>query len=205
MHRGSSDADEATEGLSVVVVGPGLGPTKQAADKARRILRAAAARKIPAIVDAEATAILVEAHAHETLHGLAFVATPHAGEAARLLGTTSAAVQGDRLAAASAIARMLARFVNGVVVLKGACPIVFSTRGPVVVIESAAPALAVAGSGDVLAGIIAGLVARGLDPLHAALVGTDAHQRIGRTLPGRGHLAREIADLVPHALAELEK
>lgn len=174
---------DALEGIDVLVIGPGLGHAHAGA--ARALLLDAAARGTPVVVDAEA----IDVVAAEPIAGLCGVATPHPGEAGRALGKRNLDVQRDRIAAARALEAKLGGLV---VVLKGSCPMV-AGGGPLVVVEGGVPALAVAGSGDVLAGAIGGLLGRGLSPRDAAILGVAAHQRAGRSLPTRGHLAGELA------------
>lgn len=190
---------EALDKLATLVVGPGLGHDN--AERARALLELAAARALPVVVDAEA----IDALARAPIAGLRAVVTPHPGEAARVLGTTSAEVQQDRLAAVRALRQKLGDDV--VVVLKGSCPLVaggLAGEDAVIVVEGGAPALAVAGSGDVLAGAIGGLLARGLPVESAALAAVAAHQAAGRALGSRGRLAREIAEATGHVLAGKE-
>jgi ADP-dependent NAD(P)H-hydrate dehydratase / NAD(P)H-hydrate epimerase len=89
-------------------------------------------------------------------------------------------------------------------VLKGAVPLVVLGDGAVVLVDGGHPALAVAGSGDVLAGIIGALLAQGLAPDDAALAGVELHQRAGARLQ-RGALASDVADAVGAVLADLRK
>lgn len=184
-------SDDALAHVNVLVVGPGTGGSLARAHDA---LDRAMAHGLPCVVDAEALDLLTAGR--RTLRG---VATPHPGEAARLLGTTAADVQLDRIAAARALRRLLP--VDVAVVLKGACPIVVLGDGHLVIVPGGHPALAVAGSGDVLAGIIGSLLARGLAPEDAALCGAELHQRTGARLT-RGALASDIADTVADVLRE---
>ena len=178
-----------------LVIGPGLGMAR--VDAARRLLEGAARARVPCVVDAEA----IDALAPLRIAGLVAVITPHPGEAGRGLGVTSAQVQQDRIAAARALKQ---RFGPGIIiVLKGSTPVVIGDDDVVILVEGGAPALAVAGSGDVLAGVIGGLLARGMTPMHAALAGVQAHQRAGQALGAvslRGHLASDIADAIVGAL-----
>lgn len=200
MRRVSDDARTLVDGLDALVVGPGFGRDDDATTRARALVDAARARKLPLVIDADALS-LVATDARD----VPVVFTPHPGEAARLLGTTTRAVQDDRLAAIRALAEKLG---DGVVVLKGACPLVHARGEPVFVVEGGTPALAVAGSGDVLAGIVAALLARRERALIAALVGVLLHQRAGHACASRalrGHLASEIALAVPPLLARLSE
>jgi NAD(P)H-hydrate epimerase len=140
------------------------------------------------------------------------IVTPHPGEAARMLarlepdrGWSSARVQADRRHAAE----QLAALTGAVVVLKGEGTIVAQATGPereskvrLAICSSGGPALATAGSGDVLAGAIAALLARGLDAWAAACVGVDVHALAGDCLNPDGTLAMDIADTLPIALNE---
>lgn len=133
------------------------------------------------------------------------VITPHPGEAARLLhrarpehGWTAAEVQAGRVEAAAALQRHCA----AVVVLKGAGTLVRDETTLAVAVEGS-DALATAGTGDVLAGCIGGLLAQGLDPFAAAQAGVSVHGRTGE-LAGRAPLALELADALPEALAAIE-
>ena len=189
MVRTDARPAEIAAAFDAVVLGPGLGAR---ADRARPVLEALAAAGTPAVVDAEA----LDALAGVPIAALRFICTPHPGEAARLLGTSSEAVQRDRLGAAHALVEKL----GAVVVLKGACPVVACPGEAPVILEGGAPALAVAGSGDVLAGCLGALLARGLAPRDAALVGAEAHQRAGARLGSRGALASEIADALAAVL-----
>ena len=166
------------DGLSALVVGPGLGARR---DDARPVLAAAKAQGVPLVVDAEALDLLKDTALERA------VATPHPGEAARLLETTTAEVQSDRMAAHAALTELS----DVVWVLKGACPVV-GDRKTRFIVPGGNPALAVGGSGDVLAGVIAAeLVKR--DVLEAAVVGCQRHQSAGARLAA-GALAQEIAD-----------
>ncbi len=196
----SSGAADALSGIAALVVGPGLG--HENGEEARALLEAAAAASVPCVVDAEAVDVLVRTRAGGALAGLRAVVTPHPGEAARVLDSTSAEVQRDRVAALRALKERCGAGI--VAVLKGSCPLVLGDDGRVVVVEGNAPALSVAGSGDVLAGAVGGLLARGMPPAHAALAAVQAHQRAGAALGAqedRGHLAGEIADALPAALS----
>lgn len=131
------------------------------------------------------------------------VLTPHPGEAARMLARlerdaswTNARVQADRREAA----RRLAAITSAVVVLKGEGTVV-AERERFAICTTGGPALATAGSGDVLAGTIAALLARGLDAWAAACVGVHVHGLAGDRVAPDGALALDIADALPDALA----
>jgi NAD(P)H-hydrate epimerase len=178
---------------TVLVVGPGLGP-------ARDILAAVLADPRPRVLDADALN-LIAAEALAVPPGS--LLTPHPGEAARLLGTTVARVQADRLGAASELAGK----TESTVILKGNGTCVAAPGEPIMVIPRGDPTLAAGGSGDVLAGLVGALVAQGLEAYRAAVVGAFVHavagERAGRTRGQRGVLAREVAEVVPTIMGEL--
>ena len=121
--------------------------------------------------------------------------TPHPGEAARLLGTTSAAVQDDRLAAA----RTLQARYGGTVVLKGAGTIVHGTGGAPGLCDRGNPGMAAGGMGDVLTGVIAGIAAQCSSLELAARAGAFVHARAGDLAARkgeRGMLASDVLDQV---------
>jgi NAD(P)H-hydrate epimerase len=132
------------------------------------------------------------------------VLTPHPGEAGRLLGVSTRQVQQDRLGSA----RELARRSRAVVLLKGAASLVATADGAVRVNPTGTPLLATAGSGDVLAGAIAALLARGLGPADAASAAAFLHGAAAEALSARlgdaGLLASELADALPAARKAME-
>jgi NAD(P)H-hydrate epimerase len=194
--------DEALAKKRAIVAGPGFGTD----DDARAAVAALLARwKGPAVYDADALTLFAGKPDSFASAAVPCVLTPHAGEAARLLGTTSEAIEGDRFAAA----RALAARARAVVVLKGAYTLIADPAGRVVVNPSACPALATAGSGDTLGGIVGAMLC-GLSPFDAACAGVFIHAAAGEAWSARhgdrGLLASEIADGVPdvlHGLAAL--
>ncbi|MFI5316090.1 MAG: NAD(P)H-hydrate dehydratase [Myxococcota bacterium] len=168
-----------------LVVGPGLGQAEGAAALARELATHAG---VAAVVDADA--LNAFAGAPEALRSqLPRVLTPHPGEAARLLGSSTAAVQADRAAAA----RSLAERSGAVVVLKGARSVVAAPDGELSINSTGGPGLAAGGSGDVLAGVIAALLARGSSAWDAARLGAYLHGLAGDLGPSQGGLASELA------------
>jgi hydroxyethylthiazole kinase-like uncharacterized protein yjeF len=192
------------DGKAAVAIGSGLGQSEAAATWLGEVL----ASGVPAVLDADAlnlTAGITEALAKAAGP---LVLTPHPGEAARLLGTKPADVEADRLAAA----RALATKTHAVVVLKGARTIVcdgilgddFCALHPV-----GGPELATGGTGDVLAGVIAALLAQGLSPGDAARVGVFVHGRAGEELAAdlgpRGVMSSDLPHAIAGVLAELTR
>jgi hydroxyethylthiazole kinase-like uncharacterized protein yjeF len=177
------------------VLGPGLGLDPATRTLARQL---ALTLPLPTVLDADAlTALGADCGLLRSAAGPR-VLTPHPGEAARLLDSTSAEVQADRYAAA----QKLAERTGCVVVLKGARSIVAEPSGRMRVCPAGTPAMAVAGTGDVLSGVIAALLAVA-DPFDAAAAGTYLHALAGEQAAqgDRGLLASELAAALPRALA----
>ena len=132
------------------------------------------------------------------------ILTPHVGEFVRLSGVSARALVDDRLAHV----RALAERTDAVTLLKGSRTLVTTPDGVVRINPTGGPVLATAGSGDVLTGIIGGLVARGLDPADAAFAGAYVHGLAG-ILAGRssgeGTLAGDIARHVPEAVNRIRE
>lgn len=155
----------------------------------------------PLVLDGDALNILAEWEEwHKTLPEETIL-TPHAGEMARLMGSTVDEVQADRVGVATQAA---ARW-NCVVVLKGAGTVVAEPMGKVYVSPFSNPALATAGTGDVLAGAIAGLRAQGLSALHAACGGVFLHGLAGEMLSEEYGPAGGLAGDLPVLLALAQK
>lgn len=196
----TADATEdilaAADGAGALVLGPGMGRSAEALAVAREV---AARAEVPLVLDADA----LNAHAGE-LGSLASrqaptVITPHAGELGRLLGRDSGEVGRHRLACA----REAAESGGCVVVLKGDDTIVAEPDGFVAVSVGGSPALATAGTGDVLAGTIGALVARGLEPFAAACAAVWANTKAGRVAAERlGSAESVVASDVVEALHE---
>jgi ADP-dependent NAD(P)H-hydrate dehydratase len=131
------------------------------------------------------------------------VLTPHAGEMAALCDCSKDEVLADPLG----MARTAARRLKAVVIMKGAVTFIVSPDGAAWRHEGGPPGLGVSGSGDVLAGVVGGLLARGAAPLEAALWGVRLHAaagvRLSRDIGPLGFLASEIVDVLPGVLAEI--
>ena len=197
-----ADLAAALEGKTAVVIGPGLGTHELARAWVTEVL----AIGVPAVLDADALTLM--ARSLDSIVGAAgpIVITPHPGEAARLLGVTPADVEADRLAAA----RALAAKTHAVVVLKGARTIVCDgTLGDdhCAINPTGGPALATAGSGDVLAGTIGALLAQGCAPGDAARIGVYVHGRAGDALTAihgpRGVISSDLPAAIAAAIRSL--
>ncbi|MBL8732390.1 MAG: NAD(P)H-hydrate dehydratase [Planctomycetes bacterium] len=181
---------EAVDKADAIVVGPGLGQTPAVARLVRSLLLA----KAPKVLDADALNVLAPL---PVALGGDVVLTPHAGEAARLLATTTAAVQQDR---GGALLSLCARS-GAVVVLKGAGTLVGDGRRAFVN-RTGNPGLATGGSGDVLAGLLGALLAQGMPPFDAARLAVHTHGAAGDRLARRLGQAGLIAGDLPLAIAE---
>lgn len=189
--------------FDVVVIGCGLGTDATA----RRLVRRALALARPLVVDADALTLIGADPALQALlagRRAASVLTPHPLEAARLLDSTTAAVQRDRIGAARALA---ARY-GAIAVLKGAGTVVADPRGNCAINDSGGPILATGGTGDVLAGIVGALAAI-LSAPAAACLGVWVHgaagDRIARRRGELGMPAAALADELPRVFADLAR
>jgi hydroxyethylthiazole kinase-like uncharacterized protein yjeF len=165
-------------------------------------LEHAIADGLPMVVDADGLDVLADhrgGRGDRTADDL--LLTPHAGELARLVGTDRADVQARRLHHALAAARDL----DAVVLLKGSTTVIARPDGRVRVNPTGTPALATAGTGDVLAGLCGALLAGGLDPFDAGSVGAWLHGLAGRLAAegGRPVSASDVVDALPRAVAAL--
>lgn len=184
-----------------VVLGPGLGTGPGARAVVESVLEQA---RVPVVLDADALNIVAsrpEPLSSERGRSLPLVLTPHPGEMARLLGTTAEQVAARPVEAAGEASRRW----GAVVALKGAPTVTAEPEGHVYVNGSGSALLASGGSGDVLAGVVAGLLAQGATCVDAAVAGVYVHGRAGNLAASgpAGVLATETADALPRAVAEL--
>lgn len=171
--------------LDCVAIGPGLGQSLNAIELLIWWLTQPKWQDMPMVLDADALNLIAE-HAHlaqllKQRRGTTVI-TPHAGEAARLLGVTTEAVMCDRRQSATCLADTF----NVICVLKGAGSICAHPDGTCFMNSSGNPALASGGTGDVLTGIIASLIAQGVIPFDAAKLGVFAHGLAADHLVARG-------------------
>jgi len=189
-------------GKAAVVIGPGLGDGSGADARTREVLAAG----VPAVLDADAlNAMAADPPAIGRATG-PIVVTPHPGEASRLLGTSVADIEANRLEAA----RALAAKTRAVVVLKGARTIVcdgLTADRHCAINPTGGPALATGGSGDVLAGTIGALLAQGLSAVDAARAGVYVHGAAGDQLAeahgARGVLSSDLPEAIAAAIRAL--
>ena len=200
---GGAAAEEVARQLAAAragMVGPGIGRDPGP----WRLARALAAKvRCPLVLDADALNALADDRAALTRLGPGRVLTPHPGEMARLTARPTAEIQADRAAVATAAARDW----RAVVVLKGAGTLVAAPDGRLFEDRHQVPALASGGTGDVLGGLIAGLLAQGAEPFEAAVAGVHVHAEAGERLQGRlgpsGVLASELLPEIPLVMQAL--
>jgi ADP-dependent NAD(P)H-hydrate dehydratase / NAD(P)H-hydrate epimerase len=179
------------EGISAAVVGPGLGTTTASTDALALAMRVG----VPLVIDADALTLIsqntsladrIRARTSPT------ILTPHPGEAARLLHVTVEDVNADRIACA----RSLSEQLRAHVVLKGAGSVCVNASGATSINATGNPLLATAGTGDVLAGLIGALLAQGMQPFHALVVGVAWHGHLADGMAARGRQRIVAGDLI---------
>ncbi|MDD9801820.1 MAG: NAD(P)H-hydrate dehydratase [Deltaproteobacteria bacterium] len=188
-------------GRLAVVLGPGLSREPQSLELARRL---ALRLRAPLVLDADAAVAFAGALPNLAARRAPCVLTPHPGEAAALLGATAAQINSGRVGAA----RRLAGQSGAVALLKGAATVAAAPGRRSVVNPTGGPLLAAGGSGDVLAGMVGGLLAQGAEALEAAALAAYVHgaaaDRLAACRGSAGTLAGELAAALPatlHALA----
>jgi hydroxyethylthiazole kinase-like uncharacterized protein yjeF len=195
--EGVGEVLEASARGGALALGPGLGRRDGAAAFARALAREA---DVAMVLDADG----LNAHAGRlgelSRRRAPTVLTPHAGELGRLLELDSAEIERERLRHVRAAAAQ----ADAVVVLKGDDTLIAAADGRVAVSPGASPALATAGTGDVLTGVIAALLAQGLDAFTAAAAGVRLHADAGREAARRlgapeGVIASDVIAALPHA------
>jgi NAD(P)H-hydrate epimerase len=190
---------EAIDRADAVVLGPGLSKNKGAQELARELVERI---DVPLVVDADGLNALAGGAMEEYVRVRPWptVMTPHAGELGRMLGVDSEEIGRHRVR----YAREAAARSKAIIVLKGDDTLVATPNGRVAVSRGQAPALATAGTGDVLSGVIGAMLAKGLAPAHAASAGVYAHLRAGQIAAAPdgpdGVIASDVIRALPAAL-----
>jgi len=191
---------ELIEGKGAVVFGPGLGATGEV----RHILKGLIEEStVPLVIDADGLNVLA-GHLRMLKGARApLILTPHPGEMARLIGSEAARVQENRVAVASDFAKKH----KVTVVLKGARTVTAFADGRVFINSTGNPGMATAGTGDLLAGIMGGLIVQGATPPDAAVAAVYLHGRAGDSVAAKrgeiGMVATDMLEEVPSALSAL--
>jgi NAD(P)H-hydrate epimerase len=181
----AAEIDTLLKRATLVALGPGLGQDSWGRSLYARALDA----NKPMVLDADALNLL----AQEPQRRKDWLLTPHSGEAARLLGCSVAEVEADRFAAL----QQLQERYGGVIVLKGAGTLIGGPGlRPVAVCMDGNPGMASAGMGDALTGVIAALIAQGMEPVLAAEVGVCLHSAAGDRAAEQGERGLIVSDLI---------
>lgn len=192
------------EGKKAIILGPGIG-TEQAT--AELVLDLYGTATLPMILDADALNILAKYRDSLPVPAGPRIFTPHPGEMSRLIETSVAEIQDNRVQAARTGCNLYAKDRKDcIMVLKGAGTIITSSAGLTYINTSGNPGMATGGMGDVLTGVIAGLLCQGLDCEKASAAGVYLHGMAGDRLFQRfgfGYSASELEDNIPNAIAEL--
>ncbi len=204
-----------------LLIGPGFGRKAQTIDFVRQVLGIQPVKRIEGIahsgeefrlaqlvIDADALYALSQSPGwwdHLAAHGNSAILTPHPGEMARLCGLKISEVEADRIG----VAKKFAALWHQVIVLKGAYTVVAEPNGRATLIPFATPALATAGTGDVLAGTITALLAQRLEPFDAAAVGAYLHGLAGKIaeeeIGDAGVVAGDLLPRLPVAIRRVRE
>lgn len=188
----SKKLQELINKASVLLLGPGLGTDYNA----QICFEYAINSSLPLIIDADGLNLLAENFSNlrsKIKHRGNWILTPHPKEAARLLNTDVATIENNRFAAAE----QLANIFNATVVLKGAGTLIKSPDSPIYVCDGGNPGMATAGMGDVLAGIIAALVAQHVSIQDASSLGSFIHAVAGDAVSKQGQRGMIASDVLP--------
>lgn len=190
------------ENKGSVVFGPGLSKHEAIGYILEELLLKL---NVPLVIDADGLNVLAQNTGILENKNIPVILTPHPGEMARLLNIPIESVQRDRIGAALSAAEKL----NSIVVLKGAASITATPQGIIYINSTGCPALATAGTGDILAGLIGGFLAQGIDPVEAAYFGVFVHGLAGDLAAiekgMRGVMASDVLEALPYALRSIEE
>jgi len=193
---------QAVKGKSAIAFGPGIGVSTDTVGMTRWLLHHS---EVPLVIDADALNCVAVDVAMLANASVPVVLTPHPGEMARLLNLTNAEVQANRLEHARGFATAHRCFL----VLKGANTVIAAPDGHVWVNTSGNPGMASGGMGDVLTGVISGLLAQGLPPREACCLGVFLHGYVGdMTAEEKGEagiLAHDLIERLPSGLHALRR
>ena len=194
------------EGKNALIVGPGIGVTDDTKRLIEWLISDACERDRPMLIDADGLNALA-AIGCESLRRArgATVLTPHPGEASRLLGVTTTAINDDRVTAA----RTLAERSGACVLIKGSRSVIASPDGDVFVNSTGNPGMSTPGMGDALSGIVGAMLGQHMRPLDALAVGVFLHgyaaDRVAARMGHVGYIAGDLIDELPMALEALIK
>lgn len=196
------EVNQKLSDFNVLLLGPGLGQEGKVVNLVKQLVK----KNLPeTIIDGDGLNILSKMDKWwDKLNG-EVILTPHPGEMSRLTGNSIDEIQKNR----EDTAKNFAKIWNQVVVLKGANTTIASPGGEVAISPFINPALATAGTGDVLSGIIAGFLAQGLNTFDAACLGVYIHGMAGEMLKEKygnaGNLASDLLPLLPKVIQHIQK
>jgi len=197
-----SQLEKALEGKTALAIGPGISTLPEVGEVIAEII---AKSRVPILLDADGLTHLARNRALLRGRSIQTVITPHPGELARIFNTNPAGVQEDRIGSA----RKAARELEARVVLKGARTVIAGPEGEVFINPTGNRGMAQGGMGDVLTGIIGGLLAQGRSLSDASCLGVYLHGMAGDRIAERqgpvGILASELADEIPLCIKEINK
>jgi ADP-dependent NAD(P)H-hydrate dehydratase / NAD(P)H-hydrate epimerase len=192
------------DGKDALAVGPGIGQSGDTRALMEWLIAEGVAPRRPMLIDADGLNVVAQIAVGALKRAAGpVVLTPHPGEAARLLGTSTVEINADRIGAA----RRLCDLSGAAVLLKGARTVIAGTGGEVYINGSGNPGMATPGMGDVLSGIVGALLAQRFAPLDALAFGAFVHgysaDRLATRIGPIGYLAGDLAAELPSALAAL--
>ncbi len=188
-----SDLQPLLERATAIVIGPGLGRRAWGEQLLQAVYDYASANGVQLVVDADALNLLAERRVVAEPHYAQWVLTPHPGEASRLLSVDTESIQRDRFAAVTSLQQRY----GGAAVLKGVGTLV-ATADRIGVASYGNPGMASGGMGDVLSGVLGGLLAQGLSIAEAAQFGVCLHGRAADLAAADGERGLLATDLLPH-------
>jgi NAD(P)H-hydrate epimerase len=195
-----SQLEKALEGKTALAIGPGVSTLPEVGEVIREVI---AKSGVPILLDADGLTHLARNRSLLKGRSSQTVITPHPGELARIFNTSPAEIQSDRIGSA----RRAARELEARVVLKGARTVIAEPEGEVFINPTGNRGMAQGGMGDVLTGMIGGLLAQGLSLSDASCLGVYLHGMAGDRIAGRqgpvGILASELADEIPLCLKQI--
>lgn len=199
-----TDIKQGLNGKNAVIIGPGIGTNSATSELVLRLYETV---ELPMVLDADALNILAKNRDNLPVAAGPRIFSPHPGEMARLLGCTIDEIKGNRVKAAREACRIYSKDRNdSIMILKGAGTIVTSSAGLTYINTSGNPGMATGGMGDVLTGIIGGLLCQKLDAEKAAAAGVFLHGMAGDSLyeqNGFGYSASELGDQLPKCIKQL--